>query len=138
MKNKNNLKNGFISLFFILGISLTFLTWISLSSERVFEYINIKNDFIENRLILNENILCADAFINNIIQAKYNINFINNEYIFYRNLYYKDNYLCKVYSIRLYFENESIKGIFFIIDDFAYEYIFEKGFVKFIKSFNLI
>lgn len=138
MKNKNNLKKGFVSLFFILGISLTFLTWISLSSERVFEYINIKHDFIKNRSILNENILCADAFINNIIQSKYNIDFINNQYIFHRNLYHKDNYLCKVDSIELYFENESIESIFFIVDDFAYEYIFEKGFVKFIKSFNLI
>lgn len=140
MKNKQNKKNnqtGFITLFLILGISFTFLTWISLSSERVFEYISIKENFIKNRKVLHNHLLCADSFINILIGSRYNLSFVDNSYKFNRSLYFADNHECNIYNINIVNENEQIKHIFFISDDFSFEYQLENGFVKFSKSFNL-
>ena len=138
MKKRNIEKqSGFITLFFILGISFTFLTWISLSSERVFEYINIKNEFIKNRLYLYNHTLCADAFMNNLIKSKYNLDFVNNEYIFYRGLYFNDEYICHIKNINIVLVNNSISTIFFISEGFGFEYKLKNGFVNFGKSFNL-
>lgn len=130
-------KNGFITLFFILGISFTFLTWISLSSERVFEYIYIKGDFIKNRTTLLDHMLCADAFMNILIGSRYNLSFIDQTYDFNRNLYFADDYKCQISYIKIVNENTDIKHIFFISGDFSFEYILKNGFVNFSKSFNL-
>lgn len=139
IKIHQNKQNGFITLFFILGISFTFLTWISLSSERVFEYIHIKEEFFKNREILHDHILCADAFINTLIDSRYSLSFINNTYKFDRNLYFSDNQTCEVKNINIIFDTVgSIKTIFFISGDFSFEYQFKNGFVNFIKSFNLL
>lgn len=131
-------QNGFITLFFVLGISFTFLTWISLSSEKVFEYIHIKEDFLKNRESLHNYILCSDAFINILIGSSYNLSFINNEYKFNRNLYFADNYLCEVKNINITFQSDgSVNNIFFILGDFSFEYKLKNGFINLIKSFNL-
>ena len=137
LPRQNKLQNGFIALFFILGISFTFLTWISLSSERVFGYINIKNEFTENRSALHNHILCADAFINVIIGSRYNLSFEANIYEFKRSLYFDDDFLCSITSIDLTYQDNSIKTVFFTIDDFRFEYQFINGFVNSIKSFNI-
>jgi hypothetical protein len=140
MKNKHhkqNKQNGFITLFFILGISFTFLTWISLSSERVFEYIYIKEDFLKNRGIIHNHILCADSFIDNLIGSRYNLSFINNFYEFNRNLYFTDNHKCQIKSISIINNSDDTRLIFFISGDFSFEYILKNGFVNFSKSFIL-
>jgi hypothetical protein len=46
--------------------------------------------------------------------------------------------LCEIDSINIIKENSGIKSIFFIINDFSFEYQFENGFVNFVKSFNII
>lgn len=139
MKNKNNNKNGFITLFFILGISFTFLTWISLSSERVFEYVYIKEEFSQNRQVLHNHVLCADSFVNNVMDSKYSISYINNTHSFNRSFYFNDNYPCQIKNINTVFDTtSSIKSIFFISGDYSFEYQFKNGFVNFIKSFSLL
>lgn len=139
MKTKNNNKNGFITLFFILGISFTFLTWISLSSERVFEYLHIKEEFSQNRQILHNHVLCADSFVNSVIDSRYSLNFIGNSHQFNRSLYFADNYPCEIKNINVVFDTSgSIKSIFFISGDYSFEYQFKNGFVNFIKSFNIL
>lgn len=130
-------QNGFITLFFILGVSFTFLTWISLSSERVFGYIHIKDSFTTHRSTLHNHLLCADAFINILINSRYNITFTNNTYDFKRNLYYTDNSSCNIKSISILYQDNTIKSIFFIIGNYSFEYQFKNGFVNSIKSFNL-
>lgn len=130
-------QHGFITLFFILGISFTFLTWISLSSQRTFDYIRIKNEFIYHRSKLHNNLLCADSFVNNQIKSDQSDTFIDNKYVFIRNMYYKDVYMCHIDSINIVYENYKIKHFFFIIDDYMYKYSFENGFVKFVNSSNL-
>ncbi len=130
-------EHGFIALFFILGISFTFLTWIALSSERVFQYIDIKGEFVRNRSVLHENMLCADAFVDIFIASRYNLNFVDNSYTFVRNLYLVDNFICKPKGIGMHFENESLTSIFFILDEYAFEYGFKNGFVNSTKSFHL-
>ncbi len=135
--NKQHNQNGYITLFFILGISFTFLTWISLSSERVFEYINIKEEFTKNRAILHNHMLCADAFVNILIGSRYNLSFTDQNYEFNRSLYFSDNYKCMINSINIVNENEQIKRIFFISGDYSFEYQLKNGFVNFSKSFNI-
>lgn len=137
MKKIKNQQHGFITLFFILGVSFTFLTWISLSSERVFEYIHIKNTFTIQRSTLHNHILCADAFINILINSRFNLNFTNNNFNFERNLYYVDDSLCSVKSISIIYQDNTIKTIFFIIGEFRFQYQFKNGFVNSMKSFNL-
>ncbi len=134
---KNTKKHGFITLFFILGISFTFLTWISLSSQRTFEYISIKKEFTSNRSKLHNNLLCADYFVNNQIKSDQNNTFLDNKYIFVRNMYFEDDYICHINSIDIVYENLKIKQIFFIIDNYMYKYGFENGFVKFVISSNI-
>lgn len=134
---KKRKQSGFILIFFILSISITFLTWISLSSSNVFEYIDLKSDFKNNRDYLNNNILCADQFVNIFIKSRYNLNIIDKKYFFTRNLFLDDDYLCTIKDIDIFYVNNKINRIFFIIDDFAFEYKFENGFVNFRKSFNL-
>ncbi len=92
---------------------------------------------MKNRIILQNNILCADSFINNFIGSKYNLNFINNNYIFNRNLYFMDDYRCEIENINIVQVDMDIKNIFFISGDFAFEYKLVNSFVYFIKSFNL-
>ncbi len=137
LSRQNKSQKGFIALFFILGISFTFLTWVSLSSERVFEYINIKNIFTSNRSLVHNHMLCADAFINILIDSRYNLTFSGNVYNFKRSLYYSDEFLCQVKSISVVYQNNSIKTVFFIIADFGFEYQFKNGFINHIKSFNI-
>ena len=131
-KTKTKRQRGFIALFFILGISLTFLTWISLSSGRVFEYLDIKSSFVKNRAELHNALLCADAFVNIAVQSKNNLSFPGQEYRFTRMLYVDDGYGCHIQNI----QNGS-DAIFFSVGDFGFEYQFENGFVKHITSFNL-
>jgi hypothetical protein len=131
-KTKNKRQRGFIALFFILGISLTFLSWISLSSSRVFEYLDIKSSFVKNRAELQNALLCADAFVNIIIQSKNNLSFLGQEYRFTRTLYVDDGYGCHIQNIQ-----NGPDTIFFIIGDFGFEYQFKNGFVDHITSFNL-
>lgn len=137
MKNKQTQQSGFIALFFVLGISFTFLTWISLSSEMVFEYIHIKGDFIKNRDSLNDKVLCANSFVDNFINSKYNLDFIGDKYDFYRSLYFKDDYFCQIKGIGIVYQGNSLSKISFTLDDFGFEYGFENGFVKYIKTLNL-
>ncbi len=136
MKKITN-NQGFITLFFILGLSFTFLTWISLSSERVFEYISIKADFIDNRKSPHDTILCADAFINSMIGSQYNLTFVDNSYTFKRMLYFSDEAICTIKDIQVTYQDIKIKTIFFRIGEFSFEYQFKNGFVNSIKSFNL-
>jgi hypothetical protein len=137
MKNKKIQQSGFIALFFVLGISFTFLTWISLSSEKVFEYIHIKNDFINNRDILHNTVLCADSFVSNFIGSRYNLDFSGDKYDFHKNLYFKDRYFCQIKEIKVIYKDNYLDKILFILGDFAFEYQFKNGFVNHIKTFNL-
>ena len=136
--NHKHKQTGFITLFFILGISFTFLTWISLSSERVFEYIYIKSEFTKNRDVLHNHILCSDAFMNILIGSRYNLSFIDQAYSFDRNLYFADSYKCEIKSINIVKENTSFKHIFFISGDYSFEYKLKNGFINFSKSFRLL
>jgi hypothetical protein len=138
MKNKQTQQSGFITLFFVLGISFTFLTWISLSSEMVFEYIHIKGYFMKNRDSLNNTVLCADSFVENFINSKYNLDFVEDEYSFYRGLSFKDDYICQIKGINVIYQGNGLHKIFFILDDFSFEYGFEYGFVKYIKTLNIL
>ncbi len=135
MKNKK--QSGFILIFFILSISITFLTWISLSSGNVFEYIGLKSNFKIDRDLLNNHILCADQFINISIKSKHRLNIINNSYSFTRSLFLDDDHICYINNINISIINNKIDKVFFIINDFAFEYRFKNGFVFFKKSFNL-
>lgn len=130
-------QQGFITLFFILGLSFTFITWISLSSERVFEYVHIKESFAKHRSVLHEHMLCADAFITILINSRHNLSFPENTYTFKRNLYFSDNFECSVKSIGTNYENGAIDSVFFTIGDFRFEYRFKNGFVNSIKSSDL-
>jgi hypothetical protein len=137
MKNKQTQQSGFITLFFVLGISFTFLTWISLSSEKVLEYIHIKDSFTKSRDSLKNIVLCADSFVDNFINSKYNIDLTKGEYYFYRGLYFKDDYFCKIEDIKLDYQGNSLYKIFFILGDYSFEYTFENGFVKYVKTSSL-
>ena len=137
MKNRKKQQSGFIVLFFVLGISFTFLTWISLSSEIVFEYMYIKSAFINNRDILNDVALCSNAFINNLINSRYNLDFSNREYSFYRNSYFSDQYICHIKDIYIIYDNGNIDEVLFILGDFSFKYKFKNGFINYFKTFNL-
>lgn len=137
MKKHHTQQKGFITLFFILGLSFTFLTWISLSSERVFEYIRLKVDFADTRKLLHDTTLCADAFVDIMVSSQYNLTFVDNSYTFKRVLYFTDDTVCIVTGIQVIYQDSKIKTIHFRIGDFAFEYQFKNGFVDSIKSFNI-
>jgi len=138
MKKQHANQKGFIALFFILGLSFTFLTWISLSSERVFEYISLRANFADTRNLLHSTTLCADAFINNVIGSQYNLTFVDNLYTFKRMMYFNDDAICTVRDIRVAYQDIKIKTIFFRIGDYSFEYQFKNGFVDHIRSFNIL
>jgi len=125
-------------LFFILSISITFLIWIAVSSERVFEYVYMKRDFFKNRSFVHDKVLCADTFINNVIKSDYNNSFPSGKHTFIRNLYLKDTYICNIQGINIVMENNNMYEIFFIIDDYMFNYKFKNGFVDFVISFKLL
>jgi len=134
---QNSSEKGFIALFFILGISFTFLTWISLGSERVFEYLQVKKDFVQVRAELHHHVLCADSFVRIMIASDYNLTFVDNSFSFDRHAYFDDEGRCQVSDIRMVRVNEHIDKIFFISEDFSFEYQFKNGFVNHILSFKL-
>ena len=138
MKKHHTEQKGFIALFFILGLSFTFLTWISLSSERIFEYIAIKEDFTNTRKLPHDTTLCADAFINIMTGSQYNLTFVDNLYVFKRMLYLADDTVCTITDIQVTFQDYKIMAIFFRINDFAFRYQFKNGFVEHIKSFIIL
>ena len=131
---KRKTESGFITLFFILGISFTFLSWISLSSERIFEYVSIKKEFARNRSTLQGYILCADSFVDNTIRSRYSLKVVGGIYDFNRSLYFADNYICHISDIRFIYQSNSVSTIFFISGGFTFEYQFKNGFVDYIKS----
>lgn len=137
MIRRQNQQQGFIALFFILGISFTFVTWISLSSERVFEYVRIRARFIEHKEQLHNTVLCADAFVDVFLESRYNLVFSNGAYDFTRSLYFSDEYPCHISDIRTVFIGNSLSQVFFRIDRFSFEYQFKNGFVEHITSFNI-
>jgi hypothetical protein len=129
--------SGFIALFFVLGLSFTFLTWISLSSERVFEYVRLKAAFLEHRSVLHDRILCADGFINILIRSRYNLHLTGDSYDFERGMYFLDEVTCHITSVSFLYEDTIVKSVFFTISGFRFEYQFKNGFVDSIRSFNL-
>jgi hypothetical protein len=136
IKTKKHHQSGFIALFFILGISFTFLTWITLTSEHVFEYIAIKREFIKNRTVLEDRLLCADVFTNNMVKANFNLDFTGGIYSFYRGEYFADSYVCQINSISVVYNGNKIDELFFISGDFSFDYKFKNGYIYFIKSFT--
>ena len=135
---KKQYRQGFITLFFVLGISFTFLTWIALSSHQVFEYIQIKKEFIKNRSALQNQVLCADAFINNYIKSRYNLGLTGNTFTFNRSLYFSDDYTCQIKNIAVYYNTGNVLGmVSFISGDFSFSYNFKNGSIFYSKSFNI-
>ncbi len=134
--NKDRQK-GFIVLFFIISVSISLLTIISLGTERVFDYVYIKTDFYKNRQYLYEKLICADLFINLFIKSDYNIDIIDNKYNFYRNIHISDEYICYIENIDIKYIDNSLNSVFFISGGFGFKYIYKNGFVKYIKSFKL-
>ncbi len=135
--NNKKLQSGFVALFFVLGISFTFLVWISLSSERVFQYVYIKRDFSKHRTKVYNTLLCSQMFINNLIKSDYNTSFIDNKYSFYRRSTFDDLHMCNIEDIQITYLDVKIDKILFIIDQYRFEYKFKNGSVNSIKSFNL-
>ena len=132
-----NKKKGFVTLFFIFSISVSVLTLISLSTEKAFNFISIKQDFYKNRRYLHDKVLCSDVFINILIESDYNLDFIDHKYDFKRNISLTDEYMCHIENINIKYLDGLVYNIFFICDGFGFEYIYENGFIKYIKSFNL-
>jgi hypothetical protein len=130
-------EQGFIALFFILSISFTFVAWISLASERVFEYLRIKKDFDQSKVVLYDHMLCADVFVRTMIASDYNMTFVDNSFDFKRHAFFYDTGMCHISDIQVVQKNEGMDKILFISGDFAFEYRFENGFVNHILSFKL-
>lgn len=87
-------QKGFVALFFVLGISMTLLTWIGLSSSRLFEYIYIKEDFRKSQRAISDLIKCADMVMDMEIRS----HFIprTEDFEIYRNLFLGDKKICEV------------------------------------------
>ncbi len=134
---KTKQQSGFITLFFILGISFTLLFLINIGSERVFEYIHTKQDFVKNREYLHNIILCADIFVNNNIKSDFNNTYTGDIDSFIRNAYMHDDYICNIKDIDIEVLNGKISQIIFKIDDYGFVYKFNNGVVNSIKSFKL-
>lgn len=60
---------GFIALFFTLGISSVLMVYVVVSSEKVFEYMQTRQNFTSHRSELEQHISCADHMVNIIIQT---------------------------------------------------------------------
>ena len=87
-------QKGFIALFFVLGISMTLLTWLSLSSSRLFEYIHMKQEFKHVHQSVTDLISCADRVIDMEIRSHFLPRPAN--FGIYRNLFLGDTKLCQV------------------------------------------
>ena len=87
-------QKGFAALFFVLGISMTLLTWIGLSSSRLFEYIYMKKEFENTQNSLSDLISCADTVIDREIRSHFLHRPENFE--IYRNLFLGDKKICEI------------------------------------------
>ncbi len=128
-------RSGFVALFFILSVSTIFLFYIYLSSERVFEYIRIKDVFSDNKLKAYDLLTCADSFVNNLIRSDFNIH-LNDIYSFSRNMYFDDDYICYIEGIDIY-SSDDMDVINFIINNKHFKYILKDGFVDFNNNSKL-
>ena len=131
-------QDGFIALFLILSISITLIFYTYLSSERVFNYIDVKKDFYKNRSYVQNLSICADVFMNNLIKSDFNIDFINNSYSFDRNFDFQDDYICHISDIKYFYEGINIHEVDFKIDHRLFKYQFKNGFLDFKKPWELI
>lgn len=89
-------QRGFIALIFVLGISMTLMTWIGLSSAQFFTYIHTKKDFLLVRDEVRDLIACADAVVDREVRLYLYSTVI--EYQMYRNLYFQDPIRCFVFD----------------------------------------
>lgn len=62
-------KQGFIALFFTLGISSILMAYVAVSSESVFTYFHTKESFMEIRSGIRDDYECADRYVNILIQT---------------------------------------------------------------------
>lgn len=95
---KYSSNQGFIALMFVLGISVTLLTWIGLNSTYVFDYIRARKEFTETRLTLMDMLSCADAFIDRYVRIHSTL--WPQNYIFNRKLFLGDTHICHISNIQ--------------------------------------
>jgi hypothetical protein len=70
--HKHNRQRGFIALFFTLSISTMLLVYVAASSASVFDFMRVRDDFIDRREMRMRATQCADDFIDGLIRSPYN------------------------------------------------------------------
>ncbi len=85
-------KKGFITLFFVLGISSMLLTWVIISSTSVFEYLDSKKRFDSYYMSALQDTTCADTFIDYTLRGYMSSGF-------YRQLFYGDTVFCEITDV---------------------------------------
>lgn len=77
-KQKPNQQQGFIALFFTLGISSILLAYVYASSASTFEFMRTRQSFRDTRNISEHNMKCADGFADILVRSHLDV----SEYVF--------------------------------------------------------
>lgn len=62
-------QQGFIALFFTLSISAVLLVYVTVSSASVFDYMRIREQFVDLRDARQHTLACADMFIDMLVRS---------------------------------------------------------------------
>lgn len=66
-----NRKKGFIALFFTLSISSILMSYVILSSTAIFDFIRMREEFLETRSAKMHMLQCADEYIDAMVRSTY-------------------------------------------------------------------
>lgn len=120
---KQNTKKGFIALFYTLSISMILLTYVSVSSASVFDFMRVREGFNLNRESRTKTIKCADDFIDMFIRSHYEVFIESNQY-------------CNISNIKVVQINRDIMNLSFKSDDIYVKGVIKNGFIYDLLFYN--
>lgn len=62
-------KQGFIALFFTLGVSSILMAYVAISSSSIFDFIHQRERFKEVRNPIEQTLLCADRYVDSVVRT---------------------------------------------------------------------
>ena len=76
-------KQGFIALFFTLGVSSMLMAYVAISSTSIFDFIHQRERFKDVRNPIEETLKCADRYVDSVVRtyslpSQFNIYTISN------------------------------------------------------------
>lgn len=73
-----NRKKGFIALFFTLSISSILMSYVIVSSTAIFDFIRMREEFLETRLAKMHILQCADEYIDAMVRSTYSASVVSH------------------------------------------------------------